>query len=114
VLGLLIPFYNLYLVYHQFKLIQKVMTEKGVRGRFNPGIVSLFYIVPGLLSLMIDKLPYSFVYLEKLLYLIPLVPLYMVQKMLNEGQDFDLGQQKTTVVEILLVIVGLLVFIVSY
>jgi hypothetical protein len=109
--GLFIPVYNLFVVHNHFKMIKNEVKEKISNHTVYPGLYTLSYVVPGIFSFLL-KLPNPYVFLEKVLYVIPLLPLIATQKRLNEywnekEQNKDFIQMKPfTIFEVILVISG--------
>lgn len=101
--GLLVPFLNIFLVYHQLRLIRDVIGEAGVEIPFTPGtLTAMFFLTAAIANV-------STVWIVSLFTIVPLIP---VQECLNRywrlEQPHAEMREQLTPAEFALAVVGAL------
>lgn len=83
-IGFLIPVLNIWLIYDQFKLMEKLVNKKNIKTKASPIILTLLYLILGVIALNIsDLLKFSDTLISPLIFSITIIPLVLLQISLN-------------------------------
>ena len=114
--GLIVPIYNIWLIYDQFKSIINLANKKKIETNWSAGGLTALFVILSIITIKITlRLPddYIFVFLYPLLTFIAILPLIPIQNYLNnywsKVQKHNL-ESKFATTEIILMVLGIILW----
>ena len=115
--GLIVPIYNIWLIYDQFRSIIELANKKKVKTSWSAGGLTALFVILAIITTRISwKLPedYIFIFLEPILTSIAILPLIPIQNYFNrywdKVQKHNLKSEFTTT-EIILMTLGIIFWV---